>query len=179
VAEIVSGEPAELDGLDVGACRRGQRWRWDGVDFALLHPDREGYAGNDASCLLRVSTASASLLLTGDLEQGVERMLVAEQGARLRADILVAGHHGSATSTSQRFLSTVDPSWVLYSSGYANRWGFPAAEVRERVQALGASTANTAADGAVSFMLPAIGPLSAPIRHRDAQRRIWRHQLEP
>jgi hypothetical protein len=46
-------------------------------------------------------------LLPGDLEQGVERMLAAQQGQRLKADILVAGHHGSATSTSSEFLAAV------------------------------------------------------------------------
>jgi competence protein ComEC len=63
VSKVVSGEPDELagdlDGLDLSGCRRGQRWRWDGVDFELLHPARDGYQGNDASCLLRVGTAAA------------------------------------------------------------------------------------------------------------------------
>ena len=119
-----------------------------------------------------------SLLLTGDLEQRVERMLVAERGDRLRSDILVAGHHGSATSTSTAFLAAVDPAWVLYSSGYANRWGFPVASVRERVQTQGARVAGTAMDGALSFVLPATGALSAPQRARDQDRRIWRHRPE-
>jgi len=182
VTEIVSGEPEELVGdlgaVDVVACRRGQRWRWDGVEFELLHPDRDGYQGNDASCLLRVSTEAVSLLLPGDLEQGVERMLVAQQGQRLRADILVAGHHGSATSTSSEFLAAARPDWILYASGYANRWGFPVAEVRHRVRSLGAFSANTATDGAVSFVLPAAGALAEPQRQRAVDRRIWRHQFD-
>jgi competence protein ComEC len=117
-------------------------------------------------------------LLPGDLEQGVERKLAARLGQRLMADILVAGHHGSATSTSTEFLAAVQPSWVLYSSGYANRWGFPVAEVRERVRSLGLFSANTATDGAVSFVLPATGALSAPQRQRRVDRRIWRHRLD-
>jgi competence protein ComEC len=182
VSKVVSGEPDELvddlDGLDLSGCRRGQRWRWDGVDFELLHPARDGYQGNDASCLLRVGSAAAVLLLPGDLEQGVERRLAARLGQRLKADILVAGHHGSATSTSSEFLAAVQPTWVLYTSGYANRWGFPVAEVRERVNALGLASANTATDGAVSFVLPATGALAAPQRQRRNDRRIWRHRLD-
>jgi competence protein ComEC len=182
VSKVVSGEPDELvddlDGLDLAGCRRGQRWRWDGVDFELLHPAHDGYQGNDASCLLRVGSATAVLLLPGDLEQGVERRLAARLGQRLKADILVAGHHGSATSTSSEFLAAVQPTWVLYTSGYANRWGFPVAEVRERVNALGLASANTATDGAVSFVLPATGALAAPQRQRRNDRRIWRHRLD-
>lgn len=178
VTKIISGEPDQLEIADVIACRAGQHWQWDGVDFAILHPEHDGYQGNNASCLLRISTAGVSLLLTGDLEQRVERMLVAERGDRLRSDILVAGHHGSATSTSTAFLAAVDPAWVLYSSGYANRWGFPVASVRERVQTQGARVAGTAMDGALSFVLPATGALSAPQRARDQDRRIWRHRPE-
>ena len=190
VKRLLSGEPGELESVvpkgrvstfpTAEPCRRGQRWRWDGVDFAVLHPAVDGadHDGNDASCVLRVSTAVASLLLPGDAERDIERLLVAEQGEWLRADILVAGHHGSATSSGSEFLAAVRPNWVLYASGYANRWGFPVAEVRERVRALGAATANTATDGAVSFVLPAVGTLAPPTRQREADRRLWRHWFD-
>ncbi len=141
----------------------------------MLHPEGDGDEGNDASCVLRVSTAVASVLLPGDVERGVEQSLVEQQGEQLRADILVAGHHGSTTSTASEFLAAVRPSWVLYASGYANRWGFPVAEVRERVNALGLSSANTAIDGAISFVLPASGTLAPPRRQRELDRRVWRH----
>ena len=176
VRRLISGEPGELDAVDADACRRGARWRWDGVDFELLHPDRDDYKGNDASCVLRVSTAVASVLLPGDVEQTVERLLASELGERLRTDVLVASHHGSATSTSSSFLTAVDPRWVLYSAGYANRFGFPADAVEARVQAIGAATANTATDGAVQLRLPASGTLSEPRRQRAVVRRIWRHR---
>lgn len=189
VQRLLSGEPGELADVDrkglateplsAEHCWRGQHWRWDGVDFEVLHPDRDDGTdkGNDASCVLRISTAAASVLLPGDAERGVERRLAAVQGSRLHADILVAGHHGSATSSASEFLAEVRPSWVLYASGYANRWGFPASEVRERVQSLGPSTANTATDGAISFVLPLAGALAPPARQREADRRIWRHRF--
>ncbi len=103
-----------------------ERWRWDGVDFAMLHPKGGAEEGNDASCVLRISTAVASALLPGDIEQVVERRLAAELGSGLGSDVLIAAHHGSATSSSSAFLAAVDPRWVLYAAGYANRFGFPA-----------------------------------------------------
>jgi len=160
---------------DASACRRGQRWRWDGVEFEMLHPEGTGESGNDASCVLRVASDGASLLLTGDIERGIEQRLVSERGDDLRSDILVAAHHGSATSSSTEFLDAVAPRWVLYSAGFANRFGFPAAEVRARVRALGAASANTAEDGALDLLLPATGPFPEPVRQRSVDASIWRH----
>ena len=175
VSSILSGEPAELGVANAAACRRGQRWRWDGVEFEILHPEDADGSGNDASCVLRVASGGASLLLTGDIERGVEQRLVDELGQGLRADILVAAHHGSATSSSTEFLDAVSPRWVLYSAGFANRFGFPAAEVEARVRALGAISANTAEDGALDVLLPATGPVPEPVRQRRVDASIWRH----
>ena len=189
VARLLSGEPGELADrggsidLPVEPCRRGQHWRWDGVAFEVLHPgDRPSggqWGGNDASCVLRISSDGASALLTGDIAAGVEGLLVDALGDRLQADVLVAAHHGSSTSSSAAFLAAVDPDWVLYSAGFANRFGFPATEVQARVQAQGARTANTAAAGALRLVLPATGAIQEPVRWRHADARIWRHRPLP
>jgi competence protein ComEC len=206
VDRLFSGEPSALakpGQSDLGRsshlvaehCHSGQRWHWDGVDFEILHPHhrpnhrpnhRPGdgladgqWTGNDASCVLRIASGGASALLTGDIGSAVESRLVQTLGARLAADVLVAAHHGSTTSSSAAFLQAVDPDWVLYSSGFANRFGFPAAEVHARVTALGARTANTADSGALRLVLPAAGPVQAPVRWRAADARIWRHRPRP
>ena len=182
VAELLSGEPAAVaEWLPAGAgpvapCRRGQIWNWDGVELALLHPDGDGYDGNDSSCVLRVRTGRASLLLTGDIEAGVESRLVDLDGSGLTADILVAAHHGSATSTSAAFLDAVAPDLVLYSSGYANRFGFPAEEVQTRVAARGIRWLDTADSGALELMLRPSGEIIGPTRYRKIAGRVWRHQ---
>jgi len=182
VDRLLSGEPAALaDWLPVAArttaepCRRGQVWHWDGVELALLHPDHGGYAGNDSSCVLRVRAGRASLLLTGDIEAGVERRLVDLEGPDLAADVLVAAHHGSATSTSAAFLDAVAPALVLYSSGYANRFGFPSAEVQARVAARDIRWLDTADSGALELTLRPSGAIVGPARHRFVAERTWRH----
>ncbi len=157
-------------GLRPEACRAGQGWTWDGVEFAVLYPATAGLEGNDASCVLRVATPGASLLLTGDLGQAGERRLV--QDRPLTASLLVAGHHGSNTSTSRELLRVARPQWVLYSSGFANRYGFPATVVRERVAASGAAELNTAETGAIGFILTPAG-LRGPDLYRPQHRRLW------
>jgi competence protein ComEC len=174
---ILSGEAAELGDLGALPCRAGERWTWEGVGFELLHPDVEGLSGNDASCVLRVSTAGASLLLPGDIERGVEQRLAAGPKEALRSHVLVAAHHGSASSSSPEFLRAVSPAFVLYSAGLGNAFGFPSREVREHVSRLGAREADTASAGAIAFRLTREG-LVGPFIQRDRTRRVWTHRPE-
>lgn len=188
-----SGEPERLlrtyldpelaAAVGLAACRAGQSWVWDGVEFELLHPDGDQYRGNDASCVLRVGSGAASLLLTGDIETPVERQLAARaaagQGPALQSSILVAGHHGSATSSSAAFLDAVAPALILYSAGYANRFGHPAAAVRARVAARGLAELNTADSGAIRIVLDPHTGIGPPQRWRLQADRLWRHHPPP
>lgn len=173
---ILSGEPGALDLPGAEPCLAGDAWVWSGVSFRFLHPEQMGAEGNDASCVLRIATPGAAILLTGDAGTKVERALVARDGDRLRSTILVAGHHGSTTSSSAEFLRAVAPDWVLFSAGYANRFGFPAAEVRQRVAALGIRTLDTATDGAILIRLGPDGIQQGPEGWRSRSGWLWTHR---
>lgn len=116
-------------------CVAGQHWRWDGVDFDVLHPLAADYdAGNKSnamSCTLRISNGTSSALLAGDIERPQEDLLVARQG-NLKSDLLLVPHHGSKTSSSAAFLEAVQPQIALVQSGYRNRYGHPAEPVLVR-----------------------------------------------
>jgi competence protein ComEC len=158
-------------GLDGPPCRAGQRWRWDGVLFELLHPVAAGPTGNDGSCVLRIAAPSGALLLPGDVEAEGESELLA-RGAALRADALVAPHHGSATSSGPAFVAAVAPRLVVHPAGWRNRWGFPRPEVVARYRALGARQLETGRDGAVDLRFRH-GHAPQASRARD-ERRAWR-----
>ena len=175
IERTLSGAPGEIPAANAAPCRAGVTWNWDGVSFAFLHPDREGLVGNDRSCVLQVMAGETAVLLTGDIGRAVESRLADQSGDRLRSDILVAGHHGSATSSGAGFLAAVAPRYVLYAAGFANRFGFPAAEVRGRVAAQGAVELNTGVLGAVSFRLGP-GGLAGPDWYRAHHRRLWTHR---
>lgn len=176
IGRILAGEPAEIAGADAVPCLAGEDWTWDGVEFALLHPAVAGGEGNDGSCVLRVRTGRASVLLTGDIGMAVEGDLVETQRERLRSTVLVAAHHGSDTSSSSDFLEAAAPRYVLFSAGFANRFGFPAAAVRKRVATLGAAQLDTASAGAIAFDLRPDG-VEGPRRYRSSGSRLWTHQL--
>jgi competence protein ComEC len=125
------------------------------------------------SCVLKVTTAQGSALLTGDIETLSEQALTGRHGERLRADVLLAPHHGSRTSSSPEFLAAVAAKTVIFPVGYRNRFRHPNAEVLRRYEATGARLARTDRDGAVTVDFAVSRRLTF---EREARRRYWHGQ---
>ena len=79
---------------------------------------------NNASVVLRADYGETSFIFTGDAEASAEKKII-ESGAKLDADVLKMGHHGSSTSTCQEFFDAVSPSLALISCGKDNDYGHP------------------------------------------------------
>ena len=172
VKAISSSVPAKLAEWPVTLCQRGQTWEWDGVRFQMLHPTADSGANhNDASCVLKVSAGLHAVLLTGDIEKAAEWQLLQQDAMLLKADALVAPHHGSNTSSTTAFIRAVGPSYVLFPIGYRNRYGFPRPAVVERYAQAGVRMLDTASAGAIRFELG--GEALQPLRYRDRARRYW------
>ncbi len=155
-------------------CLAGQRWETDGVVFDLLHPtpaEDEGVtSSNNRSCVLRVRGRHGTALLSGDLEASHEAALLARH-PDLRADWMLAPHHGSRTSSSAAWLDRVQPRWVVIQSGYLNRYGHPAPEVLARYRERGLRWADTPSCGAARWRSDHSDTLSC---ERDLVRHYWR-----
>lgn len=162
-------------------CLRGQRWQWDGIEFAILNPRASAWqdrarSDNDFSCVLRVSRGAQSFLITGDAERRGELELL-ESGQLLSATVLVAGHHGSRTSSLDAFVAQVSPRWVVYTMGYRNRFGHPHAEVMARFREAGSVQLRSDRDGLVRFRFGEAGVEAA--QYRRVQRRYWQTDFHP
>ena len=126
----------------------------EGLEMVVLHPGAELVSGTEAntnnnSVVTRLTYGQVSVLLPGDIEAEVEQQLVAE-GAPLGSTVLKAAHHGSCSSTTQKFLEAVDPEVVVISVGAENRFGHPCAEVVERLD--GFPVYRTDEDGVVEVI---------------------------
>lgn len=163
----------------MGLCQRTQAWRWDGVDFRVLHPPPFfPYLHNDSSCVLRIDAGGRVALLPGDIGRHVETRLLREQGAMLPADLLLVPHHGSRTSSSEPFVAATNPRWAVISAGAGNRFGLPRADVVERYRQAGSGILNTAETGALRFRLDSRGAHLLSSRRQD-RRRYWRERAAP
>lgn len=153
-------------------CLAGETWEWDGVRFSFLHPraDEGAVRRNNRSCVLKVTAGGAAMLLTGDIEHEAEAELPASE---VKADILLAPHHGSASSSSRELIRAVAPRWAVIAAGYRNRFGHPSAEVLERYRSAGAAVLRTDLDGAIHAVLGR-GELRLE-SERSRRPRYWRH----
>jgi competence protein ComEC len=160
-------------------CMAGQHWRWDGVDFEVLHPQAGDYQrklkSNAMSCVLRISNGRHSVLLAGDLPQDQERDLWQQLGAeQLASTVLLAPHHGSNTSSNLLFLQAVQPRLVVVQAGYLNRYQHPAPVVLQRYADLGLAVRGNAECGAMAWH--SSQPEALGCLRRDAPR-YWWHQI--
>ena len=104
-----------------------------------------------------------------DIESAAERRLL---DSELRSDVVVIPHHGSKTSSSNRFVAAVKPRWALLSVGYRNRFGLPKDEPLMRWRNGGATVFSTVEQGAVEFDLGPEG-VSEPRGYREQTGRYW------
>lgn len=105
----------------------------DNTAFEVLAPVGNDYDDlNDWSVVIRLVHGENAFLFTGDAEKAAESDIIAS-GAELSADVLKAGHHGSSSSTSKKFLEAVSPKTVIISCGDGNSYGHPHKETIEKL----------------------------------------------
>ncbi len=158
-------------------CAAGQKWQWDGVDFEILHPQPADYdlptKPNALSCVLRISNGPQTALLVADIEAAQEARLVAD-GAPVRADLLLAPHHGSKTSSTEAFLDAVKPQLAIFQSGYRNRYQHPAPVVAQRYIDRNIPMIASPQCGAATWRSDQ--PLAVACQ-RLVNQRYWQHQI--
>ena len=170
---ILTSVPGKFKDIVAYPCYDGQRWSWDGVDFQILNPSRneDNLSGNNRSCVLKVSTESGQILLSGDIEKQAEDHLINKYDENLAATILVAPHHGSKTSSSSRFINAVNPELVLFSAGYRNRYNFPNEDIIDRYESRGIHIYDTAVSGAILTRVEQSGISTGS--YRQSFRHFW------
>ena len=172
IDRILTSAPEQTPIDSVERCQAGQFWEWEGVQFQMLHPPPAGFNGDNASCVLKVTGQGGRILLPGDIETGAEMALTKTYGDKLAAEVLVAPHQGRRNLSTPAFLDAVQPRYILFATGYHNRYGYPRADTVTRYQATGAMLLDSSYEGALTFRLEPGQPLE-PERYRQAQRRYW------
>lgn len=127
----------------------GQSFEVGSARCTLLGPLQEYETPNDASVILLVEHGENRFLFTGDAESKAEEALLkyaeslqnaeslqdaeSQQNVELlHADVYKAGHHGSSTSSTDKFLDAVKPTYAVISCAKGNDYGHPHRETLER-----------------------------------------------
>lgn len=126
----------------------------EGILLTAVHPATPGgtpeFAGdlNNASLVVYLRDGPLTALFAGDLEAEGEAACV-NAGRVPRARVLKAGHHGSNTSSSVRFLAGVDAELAILSCGAGNRYGHPGSDALSRMRSAGVRIYRTDTMGCV------------------------------
>ena len=174
VGDVLSSVPDQLPMVKALACNEDYIWAWDNVRLQILHPNADMLAAkeNDLGCVLRVEAGGHAIILPADIEKRAEAVLLQRHRPELDADVLVAPHHGSSTSSTPGFVDAVSPGVVLFPTGYLNRFGFPKPEVVARYRERGIRMYDTGRDGALSVQLGGAG-VSEVTAERQRAKRFW------
>jgi competence protein ComEC len=139
-------------GLKVSTAKAGLTLDWE-ADAAVQmlaptgeHPDDT----NDMSAVIHLDYGDTSFLFTGDAELKSEHEMI-DAKVNLKSDVLLVGHHGSKSSTSQAFLEAVRPSYAVIQVGKSNNYGHPSAEVLNRLADGGIKTFRNDEQGNIVF----------------------------
>ena len=114
-----------------------------------LFPPLSGGASNEAGLFALCTVGDFDVLITGDADSFVEKMLVKYCDVP-DVELLIVGHHGSRNSSCEEFLRSTAPELAVISVGADNSYGHPAPETLERLQALGSEVHRTDEEGSVT-----------------------------
>ena len=143
---------------------RGDKLKIDKrTEFEILHPGErlldDGKGGLNANAIVckmnyKLNNGKIfSILFTGDIEVEAEKELEQVYGKKLKADILKIAHHGSKTSSREKFIKLVSPKIALIGVGENNKFGHPADITLERLEKENVKVYRTDQMGEVSITI--------------------------
>lgn len=121
-------------GLKLYAPSINEEFKFQDSKFIVLAPNSSKYEEtNNYSIVVKVIYNENSFLFTGDAESLSEEEML-NNNLDLSADVLKVGHHGSKSSTSQKFLNAVNPKYAVISVGKDNDYGHPKQTIINRLK---------------------------------------------
>lgn len=88
---------------------------------------------NNNSLVFRMKYKNFSMMFTGDIEEIAEKE-ICKKYKNLQSTILKIAHHGSKTSSTEKFLDLVNPNYALIGVGKNNKFGHPNKNIIERLR---------------------------------------------
>ena len=137
-----------------------------GLSLTVMSGTGQDLADTNAdSCVVLIEYHGQRVLLAGDIPISTELELIASRSLPPQIDILIAAHHGSATSSSQSVIDRLDPTHSVFTTKRANRFNHPHSSVVRRFRDVDTKLWDTAQDGAVTFkMSVSVGILARGMR---------------
>ena len=108
-----------------------------GLNIRILSPDDTAVflADDDLNCtsiVADVTYGNFNMLFTGDIPSNIEQRLIKKDLLK-QYNVIKLPHHGSAASSCDEFLDTVNPEYAVICVGKDNEYNFPTQDVLNRL----------------------------------------------
>lgn len=141
-------DTVSAEGLEIQHPEVGTEFQFGTGKFAVLSPAEIVDDSNANSVAIKLENGQNSFIFTGDAEHNSEAAMCAS-GIDLDCDVLVPGHHGSATATSWDFLEATVPEYAVISCGTDNQYGHPDQDTMDKLQDMGINVFRTDKQGTI------------------------------
>lgn len=141
---------AQSKGLELQHPAVGTAFTFGTGSFEILAPAQiDQNDSNNNSVAIKLTNGDNSFIFTGDAESSSESAMCAS-GINLDCDVLVPGHHGSATATSWEFLESTVPEYAVISCGVDNQYGHPDKDTMDKLQSMDIQVYRTDKQGTIT-----------------------------
>ena len=141
---------AQSKGLELQHPAVGTAFAFGTGSFEILAPSEiDQNDSNNNSVVIKLTNGNNSFIFTGDAESSSESAMYAS-GINLDCDVLVPGHHGSATATSWEFLESTVPEYAVISCGADNQYGHPDKDTMDKLQSMDIQVFRTDKQGTIT-----------------------------
>ena len=141
---------AQSKGLELQHPAVGTAFAFGTGSFEILAPSEiDQNDSNNNSVVIKLTNGNNSFIFTGDAESSSEFAMCAS-GINLDCDVLVPGHHGSATATSWEFLENTVPEYAVISCGADNQYGHPDKDTMDKLQSMDIQVFRTDKQGTIT-----------------------------
>lgn len=142
-------------GLKINEIKAGMEFDLgNGAKLEVFSPCEDDYENlNDYSPIMKLTYGDNSFLFTGDAEEVAEEEVLDNYSDKeLKADVLKYAHHGSSTSSSEKFIKAVSPRYGIISCGLDNNYGHPHRKVLKLIDKYHIETYRTDMRGRVTII---------------------------
>lgn len=129
----------------------GEVYSLGGAEFMICGPTEDYDDTNNTSIVVYLYYGETAFLWNGDAGTKAESDMM-DAGMVFSADVMMAGHHGSRTSTSREYLEMVDPKYIIISCGLDNEYGHPHKETLDLIEEKGIELYRTDIDGTIEII---------------------------
>lgn len=123
---------------------------WHQLSLKYIQPPTTLQSANNLSCMVLISDGRHRVLLSADIEKPAEQWWL--KNFHEKVDGISVPHHGSNSSSSQKWLNDIQPRWAVISSGFHNSYHFPHSAVVSRYKKSHTMLLNTAELGQISIL---------------------------